>query len=153
MNVDVDAEAQEDVSTGFEPAPGVPGIEAEIGIATAKRAVWVGPPLVALFFLTGGGLGAFSAAIGVTIVVVNFVLAGVILSKAAAVSLKLYHAAALFGFFLRLSLITLVMLLVAQVIDVDRLAMGISAVVSYLVLLSWETVAVSRGETKELEWS
>jgi hypothetical protein len=47
----------------------------------------------------------------------------------------------------------LVMLVIAQVIDVDRLAMGISAVVSYLVLLSWETVAVTRGETKELEWS
>ena len=94
-----------------------------------------------------------SAAIGVVIVAANFVLAGFVLSKAAAISLKLYHAAALFGFFLRLSLIMLVMLVVAQVIDVDRLAMGISAVASYLVLLSWEAVAVSRGEAKELEWS
>ena len=83
----------------------------------------------------------------------NFIVAGFVLSKAAAISLKLYHAAALVGFFLRLVLIMLVMLVIAQVIDVDRLAMGVSAVVSYLVLLSWETVAVSRGETKELEWS
>lgn len=149
----MEAEANEHVSTGFESAPGAPGIESKIGFATAKRAVWVGPPLVALFYLAGGGMGAFSSATGVAIVAANFVLAGVILSKAAAVSLKLYHAAALFGFVLRLGLIMVVMLLVAQVIDVDRLAMGISAVVSYLVLLSWETVAVSRGETKELEWS
>lgn len=142
-----------DVSAGFEPAPGPLDIEAKIGIATARRAIWVAPPLVALFALLQGGLGASSAAIGVAIVVANFVLAGFVLSKAAAISLKLYHAAALVGFFLRLALIMLVMLVIAQVIDVDRLAMGISAVVSYLVLLSWETVAVTRGETKELEWS
>jgi hypothetical protein len=149
----VEAETQRDVSSGYEPTPGLPGIEAKIGLATAKRAVWIGPPLVALFYLISAGMGALSAAIGVAIVVFNFVLAGFVLSKAAAVSLKLYHAAALFGFFLRLILITVVMLVVAQVIDVDRVAMGISAVVSYLVLLSWEAVAVARGKTKELEWS
>jgi hypothetical protein len=142
-----------DTVTGFEIAPGPADIEAKIGMATAKRAVWIAPPVVALFALFRGGSGAIAATLGVAIVVGNFVLAGYVLSKAAAISLKLYHAAALFGFFLRLGLIMLLMLLVAQVIDVDRLAMGISAVVSYLVLLSWETVAVSRGETKELEWS
>ncbi len=139
--------------TGYEPAPGLPDIEAKIALATVRRAVWVAPPLILLFGLWRSGQGAMSAAIGVVIVAANFVLAGFVLSKAAAISLKLYHAAALFGFFLRLSLIMLVMLVVAQVIDVDRLAMGISAVASYLVLLSWEAVAVSRGEAKELEWS
>jgi hypothetical protein len=139
--------------TGYEPAPGPGDIEAKIGVATAKRVIWVGPLLVAVFALWRGGEGAWSAALGVAIVAANFVVAGFLLSKAAAISLKLYHAAALVGFFLRLTLIMLVMLLIAQVIDVDRLAMGISAVVSYLVLLSWEAVAVSRGETKELEWS
>jgi hypothetical protein len=148
----VEAETS-DVSVGFEPAPGPADIEAKIGLATARRAIWVAPPLIAIFAFIRGGQGAVSAAIGVAIVVANFVLAGYILSKAAAISLKLYHAAALVGFFLRLALIMLVMVVTAQVIDVDRLAMGISAVVSYLVLLSWETVAVTRGETKELEWS
>ena len=146
-------ESETDVSTGYEPAPGPTDIEAKIGLATAKRAIWIGPPLIVLFAVARGGLGALSAAIGVVIVVSNFVLAGYALSKAAAISLKLYHAAALFGFFVRLALIMLVMVVTAQVIEVDRLAMGISAVVSYLVLLSWETVAVSRGEAKELEWS
>jgi hypothetical protein len=139
--------------TGYEPAPGPGDIEAKIGMATARRAVWIGPPLVLLFALWRGGEGAWSAALGVVIVAANFILAGFVLSKAAAISLKLYHAAALVGFFLRLTLIMLVMLVIAQAIDEDRLAMGIAAVVSYLVLLAWETVAVSRGETKELEWS
>jgi hypothetical protein len=137
----------------FEPAPGPSNIEATVGIATARRAVWIGPPIVALFGAVRGWDGALGSFLGVVIVALNFALAGWLLSKAAAISLRLYHAAALVGFFLRLGLIMLVMLVIAQVIDVDRLAMGISAVVSYLVLLSWETVAVARGETKELEWS
>jgi hypothetical protein len=137
----------------YETTPGPSDIEAKLGLATARRVIWVAPPVVALFALWRGGSGAIASALGVAIVAANFAFAGFLMSKAAAVSLKLYHAAALFGFFLRLGLIMLVMLLIAQVIDVDRLAMGVAAVVSYLVLLSWETVAVSRGETKELEWS
>lgn len=146
------AEPQERLA-GYETTPGPPDIEAKLGMATARRVVWVAPPIVAVFAIWRGGSGAIAAALGVVIVAANFVLAGFLMSKAAGVSLKLYHAAALLGFFLRLGLIMLVMLVVAQVIDVDRLAMGVAAVVSYLVLLSWETVAVSRGETKELEWS
>ncbi len=142
-----------EIVTGYETAPGPRDLEAKIGMATAKRALWVAPPLVIAFAIWRGSLAATSSAIGVAIVAANFLLAGVMLSKAAAISLKLYHAAALGGFFLRLALIGLVMFVIAQVVDVDRLAMGISAVVSYLVLLSWETVAVARGETKELEWS
>ena len=99
------------------------------------------------------GVMIISAAIGVAIVVVNFVLGGYVLATAAAVSLTLYHAAALFGFFVRLGLITLTMVLVVSVTDIDRVAMGISAVVSYLVLLSLEAVAVARGAEREYEWS
>ncbi|MDJ0925540.1 MAG: hypothetical protein QNJ77_13355 [Acidimicrobiia bacterium] len=149
----METEVEGEVVTGYEPAPGPRNIEAIIGLATARRAVWIGPPLVLSFGLLRGGEGALAATIGLLVVVGNFLLAGFLLSKAAAISLKLYHAAALAGFFLRLALIMVVMLVIAQLIEVDRLAMGISAVVSYLVLLSWETVAVARGETKELEWS
>lgn len=147
------AEPESNVATEFGPAPGAADIEAKISLATVRRSIWVAPPLIAIFAVTSGVLGAVSAAGGVLIVVGNFVLAGFVLSKAAAISLKLYHAAALFGFFLRLALIMLVMVVTAQVVEVDRLAMGIAAVVSYLVLLAWEAVAVSRGEAKELEWS
>ncbi len=142
-----------DTQTGFEAAPGAANIEVKIGLATARRAIWIGPVLIGVFGVIGGGLGALSAAIGVAIVVANFVLAGFVLSKAAAVSLTVYHAAALFGFLLRLALITLVMIGVGRAMELDRLAMGISAIVSYLALLSWEALALTRGEEKELEWS
>ena len=41
----------------------------------------------------------------------------------------------------------------SQNYDLDRMAMGISVVVSYLVLLSWEAVAVMNGAERDLEWS
>jgi hypothetical protein len=135
------------------PAPDPRPIEAIIGKNIAKRAVFVAPILMVVFGLFRGWEGAIAAAIGVAIVAGNFVLAGFIMSTAARLSLSLYHAAALFGFIIRLGLITVSMLLIAAVTDIDRLAMGISVVVSYLVLLSWEAVAITRGAERDIEWS
>jgi hypothetical protein len=86
-------------------------------------------------------------------VVGNFLLAGAILSISARISLAAYHAAALIGFFLRLGLLTLTMLLIAKYAPIDRLAFGITAVVTYLVLIAAETVAVAKGKERELEWT
>lgn len=142
-----------DASAMHRPSPDARPIEAIIGKNIAKRSLVVAPILIAVFAITGGWLGAVSAAIGVAIVVANFVVGGYILATAAGVSLSMYHAAALFGFFIRLGLITLTMVLVVSVADIDRVAMGVSAVVSYLVLLSLEAVAVVKGAERELEWT
>ena len=128
-------------------------IEAIIGKNIVKRAWWVAPIPIVVFGILNGWLGAISAAIGVAIVVVNFLLGGYLLSTAARVSLGLYHAAALAGFFIRLGLITLTMVVIVNAVDVDRVALGVSAVVSYLVLLSLEAIAVTRGAERELEWT
>jgi len=128
-------------------------VEAIISRNMVKRAIWVAPILILVFGITGGVASAVAAGIGVAIVIANFLIGGWILSTAAGVSLTLYHAAALFGFFIRLGLITLTMLLVASVTDIDRTAMGVSAVVSYLTLLSLEAIAISKGEERDLEWT
>jgi len=120
---------------------------------TARRALYIGPLLVAVFWVTGGWDGAWSAAIGVVLIVANFLLAGAMLSISAKISLAVYHAAALFGFFLRLGLMVVTVLLIAQLLPIDRIAFGISAVVAYLVLLSWEAVAVSKGRERNLDWT
>lgn len=65
----------------------------------------------------------------------------------------MYHAAALFGFLIRLGLIMAAVLIIARVTDVDRLALGISAVASYLILLTWEAVAISRGAERDMQWT
>jgi hypothetical protein len=140
-------------TTRFQPSPLGKDVEAILARHTVRRVIWIGPPLIVVFWLARGSGGAVAAAVGTAIVVANFLVAGLALSKSARISLSLYHAAALFGFFLRLGLIMLVMFLIAQTTEIDRLAMGISAVVSYLVLLSWEAVAVAKGSERELEWS
>lgn len=135
------------------PVAGQVPVEAILSRHTAARAVYVAPVLIGLFWLVRGPGGAFAATVGVVVVVANFLLSGAVLSISARISLAVYHAAALFGFFLRLGLITLTMLLVARlVVDLDRLAFGLSAVVAYLVLLTWEAVAVARGRERNLDW-
>ncbi len=142
-----------DAATRYRPIAQDVDVEAELGKAIAFRAIVIGPLVVGVAWWLGGGDAAWAALVGVAVVVVNFLLSGALMSRAARISLSLYHAAALFGFFIRLGLITATMLLVAQVIEIDRLAMGVAAVVSYLTLLVIETVAVSRGKKKELEWT
>ena len=136
-----------------KPSPESRPVEAIIGKNIVKRAWWVAPILIAIFAVIGGWLGAISAAIGVAIVVVNFLVGSYLLSTAARVSLGMYHAAALVGFFIRLALITLTMVVILNVMDLDRVAFGISAVVSYFALLSLEAMAVARGAERELEWT
>ncbi len=109
--------------------------------------------MIALFALLRGSDGAFGALLGSAVVVGNFLLAGAMLSLAIRISLAMYHAAALFGFFLRLGLIILTMLLIVELVELDRLAFGISAVVTYMVLLILESVAVARGRERDLDWT
>jgi hypothetical protein len=138
-------------SVTAEPPP--VAIESILARHTVVRAVYVAPFLIAIFWLTRGWEGAWSSALGVALVVVNFLLAGAMLSISAKISLAVYHAAALFGFFLRLALMVLSVLLIAELLPIDRLAFGVAAVVAYLVLLSWEAVAVSKGRERNLDWT
>ena len=128
-------------------------VEKIMAMHTVSRVIYVAPPLVIVFALLGGWRGAWSAALGVGVVVANFILAGAILSISARISLQAYHAAALFGFVLRLGLFVGAVALIAVLVDVDRPAFGISAVASYLTLLVLEALAVSRGEERELTWT
>lgn len=132
---------------------GVTPVESIMAVRTVRRAVWVGPTVVAVTWLMRGMDGALAAAIGVGVIVGNFLLAGALLSGAARVSLAAYHAAALFGFFLRLGLIMGTMLLIVRLIDLDRLSFGLAAIVSYMVLLILESVALSRGRERDLDWT
>lgn len=135
-----------------EPVAGDTPVEAILARHTARRAVFFGPMIVAIFWITNGFAGAWAAVLAVVVIVGNFLLSGAILSISARISLAAYHAAALFGFFLRLGLVTMTMLLIARFVDIDRTAFGISAVVTYLALVTWEAVAVARGRERNLDW-
>lgn len=136
-----------------KPFPVAIDIESIVARHIIKRALVVGPIIVGIAWLLTDTLGAVSAAIGVAIVVLNFLLAGWLLSRAATVSMQTYHAVALFGFFLRMGFIALSMFTVAWIFEVDRRAMGIAAISAFMVLLVLESLATLRGERKDLEWS
>ena len=134
------------------PSPVASPVELRLALATIRRAVVLGPLVVVAAWVFRGGVGAVSAAIGVVVVAANFWLSGFVLSRAAARSMRAYHAAALLGFIVRFGLIALSMLLVAAVLDVDRPAFGITAVVAYFVLLTWEAWDLTWGSRREFEW-
>jgi len=136
------------VSVELGPMP----VERLLARQTIARAYYLGPALVFAFWLFRGWDGAWSAALGVAVVIVNFWLAGAILTISSRISLQAYHAAAVIGFFLRLGLLVGAVYIIAEMVDVDRLAFGISAVISYLTLLVLEAVAVSR-RGRESNWT
>jgi hypothetical protein len=129
-----------------------PPLEANLAKETVARAIYIGPVLVLLFALVSGWDGAWSAALGVVVVVANFLLAGAILSISLRISLQAYHAAALIGFLLRLVLFVGAVYLISTLVEVDRIAFGISAVVSYIALLTWEAVSITRDREREPSW-
>ncbi|HSJ27087.1 MAG TPA: hypothetical protein VLB67_02685, partial [Acidimicrobiia bacterium] len=61
-------------------------VEAVIARHTVMRAIWVGPLVVAAFWFFRGFDGAWAAAVGVAVVVGNFLLAGAMLSVALRIS-------------------------------------------------------------------
>ncbi len=137
----------------FVKIPAETPVETVIARHTVRRAVYVAPLVVVAFWLARGFEGAYSAAFGVGVVVGNFLLAGALLTVAIRISLALYQAVALFGFFVRLGLIMGTMILIAELVPIDRMSFGISTIVSYMVLLVLEAVAVSRGKERDLDWS
>lgn len=129
-----------------------PAIEANLARSTVARGVYVGPALILIFSLLRGWDGAWSAALGIVVVVANFMLSGVILSNSARISLQAYHVATLIGFFLRLVLFIGAVYLIANLVEVDRLAFGLSAVISYFALLTWEAVSMTKSREREPSW-
>jgi hypothetical protein len=152
---DLADDRQSDSDTGAAFGPLVHGdmIEQKLAMHTARRIVFVAPVLGLVFGLFSGVGGGVAAVVGSMIVALNFVLSGAIMSRSARISLSLYHAAALFGFVVRLGLIMIMMFALAAVTSIDKTALGISVVVSYFALLTWEAIAVTKGAEKELEWS
>lgn len=142
--------------TGEHMTTAVPGgtpVETVIARHTVKRAVWVAPLVILAFTIFRGVDGLIGSSLGVAVVVGNFLVAGAMLSLAIRISLAMYHAAALFGFFLRLGLIMATMLLIVRFVEIDRLAFGIATVVTYMVLLVLEAIAVARGRERDLDWT
>lgn len=117
----------------------------ELGIAKrlARRSPAVAAILVTVAAVWKGWPGALAAAMGIVVVVGNYLLSGWLMSRAARVGFVAYQAAALGGFLVRLGLIAASMYAIVRVLPVDRLVLGISVAVGYLALLVVEAFMIT----------
>jgi hypothetical protein len=115
----------------------------EVGKDIARRAVIWLPGIVALCAIGWGADGAASAAYGVAIVAVNFLLAAWLLAVTGRISFAMMAGAALFGFLIRLGLIFLAVMLVKDARWVSLVPLGLTLIVTHLGLLFWEMRYVS----------
>ncbi len=127
---------------------GRPPVELAAARSIVRRAAAAGPVALAVFGLWRGWGGLAAAALGVVIVVGYYLLAGAMLSRLARVSLGAYHAGALLGFILRLGLAAGAMLAAAALFEVDRMALGLAVISTYVSLLVWEAAAMGKAKKK-----
>ena len=128
-------------------------VEWALALHACRPAIVLLPLLGLIFGLVRGPAAAWAAAVGVALVTANLLASGGILSLVARRWPGLLTATALLSFVLRLALMTVTLLVLQRVTGMDRIAVTISAVAAYIVMLIWEVVVVARGSQREPEWS
>ena len=122
-----------------------PAPEVSVTKDMIKRGLVVAPLVILVCGFIWGMNGAYSAAYGIAIVLVNFGLAAGLVAVTARISLGLMMGAVLFGYLVRLGLILLAVLLVKDAGWISLPALGTTIIVTHLGLLVWEMkyVAIS----------
>ncbi|MBI2170250.1 MAG: hypothetical protein HYU28_12250 [Actinobacteria bacterium] len=124
-------------------AVGPPDVEVGIARSIARHGLVAAPAFVLAALVWRGLDGAWSAGLGLALVVANVVAAARLARWAARISPGALYAATLGGYVARLAVITGFVLLVRHWVDV--VALGISIVVAQLTLLAWEVRSVSQS--------
>lgn len=125
-------------AVGLERAP-----ETEIAMDLVRRGLPVAPLLIAVGAVAAGVDGALSAAFAIFLVLGNFVLSASLTAGAARISLGMVMGAVLFGYLVRLAIITGAVLAVKDMGWVHLPVLGITLIATHLGLLFWETRYVS----------
>jgi len=115
-----------------------PAPEVEVTKDMVRRGLIVAPVLIAVAAVIWGGDGAWSAAYGIGLVLLNFAVAAGIIAVTARISLQLMLAGILFGYLLRLGIIFLAVFTVRDASWISLPALGASIIVTHLGLLVWE---------------
>ncbi len=114
-----------------------------------RRAVTAGglaaPVALAAGFAAAGWPGAWSALLGVAVVVANFAAHGLSLAWAARISIPVLQAVALGGFALRMGVIVVVLFLIDRTAILSTAVFGITAVAGTMALLAYEARLAQRG--------
>jgi len=115
----------------------------QVVVDMAKRGVLIAPIAIAAGALFAGSAGAWSVAFGLGLIVANFLLSAWIMQVTARISFAALAGGAMFGFLLRLGIITAAVLLVRNADWIDLVVLGVTIIVSHLGLLFWELRYIS----------
>jgi hypothetical protein len=133
----------------MEPAPVVAATgtpvahENRVAGHLARHALLVAPFVVLGCGLLRGVDGAISAAIGLVLVALNFLVSARLIAWSAAKGAAFMQGAVLGGFLVRLMILTLIVLGLEQLDFVDLPVLVVTIAVTHIALLLWETRYVS----------
>jgi hypothetical protein len=121
-----------------------PPVERSIALDLARHGLFVAPLVVVVAGLARGVDGATSAALGLGLVVVNFLATAARLGWAARRSSTAVAVVAMGGFLARMGALLAAMLLADALFGwVDLVTLGLTLFVAHLGLLFWELRSVS----------
>ena len=112
--------------------------EVSVSRDMVRRGLWLTPFVVVVSGVIWGLDGALSALFALALVFANFLLAAGLIAVSAPISLGLMMGVSLFGYLVRLGLISLAVFLVRDASWVSVPALGVTIIVSHLGLLFWE---------------
>ena len=115
----------------------------QVVLDIVKRGLLVAPIGVLVGYLFAGSAGAWSVAFGLGMILVNFLLSAWIIQVTARISFAALAGGAMFGFLIRLGIITAAVLLVRNQSWVDLVALGVTIIITHLGLLFWELRYIS----------
>ncbi len=128
----------------METEPAVtPNVEREIALDLVKHGLPVAPVVILIGGLVGGWAGAASAALAVAIVLVNFLIAAAVMTRAAKHGPGAIGGAALGSYVVRLVVIVIALALLRHESWINLPVLGFVLVGTYLGLLFWEAKYVS----------
>ena len=117
--------------------------ESRIAGHMARHALVIAPVVILACALVRGVDGALSAAIGLLLVALNFLVSARLIGWAAAKSPAFLQGAVLGGFVIRLAALTLIVLALEQLAFIDLPVLVLTIAVTHIALLIWETRYVS----------
>lgn len=133
------------------PAPATPLATRDLGPAPepelirdiVKRGLYVAPVALVIAFIGWQVDGLVSVALALGLVLGNFAAAAALQAWAARISLGLVMGVALFGFVIRLAIISAVVWGIGRQDWVEPVPLGLTLIIGHLGLLIWETRFVS----------
>ncbi len=115
----------------------------QIVLDMLKRGLFIAPVMIGIGFLIWGSIGATSVAFGLGLIFVNFFLSAWIIQVTARISFAALAGGSMFGFLIRLGIVTVAVLLVKDAGWIDLVALGVTIIITHLGLLFWELRYIS----------